>query len=479
MKHSSTIPVLIITLILIGTMLVPGFSATTDTLRVTDSYGLPGQAGTFAVVLSNTTEIKGLYFTLSDFPDSLFVTGISTTTALNCVTTPTKSANFRVDTTQVEGTLKVLMLPIDPDGTLLEAKTNATGDTILFVTVDVADGASGGTTADMTLNNVKLAGTTNAPVTNIRDNGRFWFGKKLDVIYNGVVDLFDVLRIVDIALDRGDPPTSYELWAADWDDDGLITVVDIGEAMDQAVAPSSARVTPLSKTSGSVKISLPALPANFVGKIDVPVTVNSSAALHGLQFELEMESDNYVVGSPSTTSASSGMSIVSRKAGKKLNVIMCGLEGQSLSMGESTVMTIPVTIRKALNETSAISINHAIAGSENGSALQTMTGQSSDVTIVPQTFALHQNSPNPFNMNTTITFDVPSIENGSVPVKMEIFNTRGQLVKTLVDHSKSAGRYTVHWNGSDDYGREVSSGVYFYRFSARDVVLTKKLAIMK
>ncbi len=470
MKHSSTIPVLIITLILIGTMLVPGFSATTDTLRVTDSYGLPGQAGTFAIVLSNTTTIKGLYFTLTDFPDSLSVTDVALTT---------KSANFRVDTTQADGTLKVLMLPVDPAGTLLVPKTNATGDTILMVTVDVADGATGGTTANMTLNNVKMANGTNGVMTFIKDNGKFWFGKKLDVIYNGVVDLFDVLRIVDIALDRGDPPTSYELWAADWDDDGLITVVDIGEAMDQAVAPSSARVTPLSKSAGSVKVSLPALPANFVGKIDVPVTVNTSAALHGLQFELEMESDNYVVGSPSTTSASSGMSIVSRKAGKKLNVIMCGLEGQSVSMGESTVMTIPVTIRKALNETSTISINNAIAGSANGTALQTMTGQSSDVSIVPQTFALHQNSPNPFNMNTTITFDVPSLENGSVPVKMEIFNTRGQLVKTLVDHSKSAGRYTVHWNGSDDYGREVSSGVYFYRFSARDVVLTKKLAIMK
>jgi hypothetical protein len=375
------------------------------------------------------------------------------------------------------------MLPIDPDGTFLEANVNPEGDEILTITVDVADGAEGGTTANLTLDNVKFAGTTNLPVTKTMKNGKFWFGKKLDVIYNGVVDLFDVLRIVDISLDRGDPPTSYELWAADFDDDGLITIVDIGQAMNEAVNPTLASVMPSTSiaksASGSVKITMPALPANFTGKVDIPVIVNSSAPLSGLQMDLKIENENYVIGAPKTTHASSEMAVVSNKSNNTLRLLLCDTEGKSIAMGETTVMTIPVTIRKALQETQSIQIEQALAGTENAAQLQTFFGQGVAETVVPTSFALHQNSPNPFNMNTMITFDVPDLQNGSVPVRLEIFNTRGQLVKTLIDQKKTTGRYTVHWNGSDDFGRLVSSGVYFYRFSARDVVMTKKLAIMK
>jgi len=473
MKQSSTIPALIILVLILGTFIsFPAFAATGDTLVVSDSYGLPGQGGyTFTIDLINVTEIKGLYFTLSDFPDSLDVTGIAT---------QARSANFRVDTTQVNGAVKVLMLPNDPAGTLLTTATS--GGPILQLTVSVAAGAPGGTTANLTLSNVKMANDANLPVTFAKRNGRFWFGKKLDVIYNGVVDLFDVLRIIDIAIIRGPAPTEYEMWAADWDDDGLITVVDIGEAMDQAVnpTPSPGKDYPgLSKTSGSVRIDIPKLPANFTGKLDLPVKVNSSAPLHGLQMTLDIDGNNYMVEPPKTTAASRGMKVVSKIMNNKLHFIMCGLEGHAVPMGEATVLTIPVNIQKQLSEAKAIKIEKVLAGTQGAAQLQTFYGSGSTDAVIPETFALYQNNPNPFNMNTMITFDVPNIQSGSVPVRLEIYNTRGQLVKRLVDQNKQAGRYTVTWNGSDDFGRLVSSGVYFYRFTAQDIVLNKKLAIMK
>ena len=473
MKYSSTIPVLVLLVIIIGTLFsgVPAFAATGDTLKVGDSYGLPGQTGTFEIILRNVTTIKGLYFTLTDFPDSLTVTDVQTTA---------RSANFRVDTTQAGGALKVLMLPLDPGDPYLVPSVTPGGDPILEITVNVATGATGGTTADLTLDNIKMANTTNGPVTKSKVDGRFWFGKKLDVVYNGVIDLFDVLRIVDISLDRGNPPTAYELWAADWDDDGLITVVDIGEAMDQAVGTSVSAATPgLSKSSGSVKLTMPALPANFTGKVDVPVTVSTSAPLYGVQMQLELDSDNYVVGVPQVTETASGMTVISRKVGNKMNILMCGTHGQSISMGESTIMTIPVTVQNAMQETASLNIKSVLAGTQGAAQLEAIYGESGQTTVVPETFALHQNHPNPFNMNTMISFDVPNLQNGSAHVKLEIFNTRGQLVKTLVDQNKQPGRYTVHWNGSDNHGRIVSSGVYFYRFSSQDVVMTKKMAIMK
>jgi flagellar hook assembly protein FlgD len=76
---------------------------------------------------------------------------------------------------------------------------------------------------------------------------------------------------------------------------------------------------------------------------------------------------------------------------------------------------------------------------------------------------------------TSIEYSVPSRAN----VTIEIFNILGQKMRTLVNESKPAGSYRIEWNGNDGTGRPVSTGVYLYRFSAGDVVLTKKMLLLK
>jgi len=95
--------------------------------------------------------------------------------------------------------------------------------------------------------------------------------------------------------------------------------------------------------------------------------------------------------------------------------------------------------------------------------------------ILPYQFELSQNYPNPFNPVTTIEYSVPSRQD----VTIEIFNVLGQKVRTLVNETKSAGSYRTEWNGIDDVGRPVSTGVYLYRFSAGEVVQTKKMLLIK
>jgi flagellar hook assembly protein FlgD len=64
-------------------------------------------------------------------------------------------------------------------------------------------------------------------------------------------------------------------------------------------------------------------------------------------------------------------------------------------------------------------------------------------------------------------------------VTIEIFNMLGQKVRTLVNETKSAGSYRTEWDGIDDAGKPVSTGVYLYRYSAGDVVQTKKMMLLK
>ncbi len=86
-----------------------------------------------------------------------------------------------------------------------------------------------------------------------------------------------------------------------------------------------------------------------------------------------------------------------------------------------------------------------------------------------------RNYPNPFNPETMIVFDLP--ESGNV--KLEIYNIKGQKVKTLLDCYMSPGSSEMVWNSKDDHGKRVSSGVYFYKLQTEKKIITKKMLLMK
>jgi hypothetical protein len=93
----------------------------------------------------------------------------------------------------------------------------------------------------------------------------------------------------------------------------------------------------------------------------------------------------------------------------------------------------------------------------------------------PTAFFVSQNYPNPFNPQTNFKLSLPQASH----VKIEIFNILGQRVKTLVDKDMKAGVYIVDWDGKDEAGAEISSGVYFYRVVAGDFSDIRKMVFMK
>jgi hypothetical protein len=95
--------------------------------------------------------------------------------------------------------------------------------------------------------------------------------------------------------------------------------------------------------------------------------------------------------------------------------------------------------------------------------------------ILPDKFDLEQNYPNPFNPVTRITYTIP--ENSFVSLK--IYDMLGREVKTLVNQNMNAGRISVDWNGDDNSGVKVSSGVYIYKITAGSFVSSKKMMLLK
>jgi len=97
---------------------------------------------------------------------------------------------------------------------------------------------------------------------------------------------------------------------------------------------------------------------------------------------------------------------------------------------------------------------------------------------LPKAFALAQNHPNPFNPSTTINYQIPD-DVGSINISLNVYDIRGRLVRTLAEGLKGAGSYSTFWDGTDNSGRQVGSGVYFYRFSSSKFNATRKMILLK
>jgi hypothetical protein len=95
--------------------------------------------------------------------------------------------------------------------------------------------------------------------------------------------------------------------------------------------------------------------------------------------------------------------------------------------------------------------------------------------VSPLSFALHPNTPNPFNPETRIAFTLDQ----PAPVSLRVYNLLGQEVVTLLSASLPAGRFETTWNARDRQGRDVATGVYFYRLEAGDQIQTRRMLLLR
>ncbi len=94
---------------------------------------------------------------------------------------------------------------------------------------------------------------------------------------------------------------------------------------------------------------------------------------------------------------------------------------------------------------------------------------------LPEEFTLEQNYPNPFNPETVIRYQLPQ----DSQVKLSIYNVLGREIRTLVNANKEAGYHDATWDGRDNTGQQVASGVYLYRLRAGEFTEVKKLTLLR
>lgn len=148
-----------------------------------------------------------------------------------------------------------------------------------------------------------------------------------------------------------------------------------------------------------------------------------------------------------------------------VRVIGYSLDGRTLPSGATDLF--------AVAEVADLEVVRAEASSTDGVL---MSLQFSGVTIsVPDNYTLSQNYPNPFNPETTIEFSLPTASE----VELKVYNILGHEVKTLAQGFYSAGPHRVVWDGSNDAGSKVASGIYLYRLSSSEFTDSKKMLLLK
>ncbi len=106
--------------------------------------------------------------------------------------------------------------------------------------------------------------------------------------------------------------------------------------------------------------------------------------------------------------------------------------------------------------------------------------EESQVTV--SDFSISQNFPNPFNASTVMQFTVHSsrlTENSPIHTTLDIYNILGQKVKSLVNESKYPGTYQAVWDGKDDKGHNLATGIYLYRLKVGSSSQVKKMLLLR
>jgi hypothetical protein len=239
-------------------------------------------------------------------------------------------------------------------------------------------------------------------------------------------------------------PVQITVEIADVSDNGFVTAYDAGLILYKVIYP------------GFV------FPVRAVNMKTKPVqTAPRSLAFvpDGDGWNLVVSDPDGILGCDLTVSVPNGVSVAFTSDG----AVEYAVDGQTVHVGIARAeFSNPVL----LHVTGALPVIQA--ASLNEGAIPSMLS-------APVPFSLSQNAPNPFNPSTTLRFGLPE----AGVVKLDVFSATGQVVRTLVDGHVEAGAHSVVWDGHDAIGRDVASGLYFYRIATATGTAVKRMTLLK
>jgi hypothetical protein len=154
-----------------------------------------------------------------------------------------------------------------------------------------------------------------------------------------------------------------------------------------------------------------------------------------------------------------------------------GVENKNLKLklllDNNTSVDVPYAKFNYINKT--VSFSNSIPSGVYVIESQQQVTISTETQLTPEKFSLSQNFPNPFNPSTSISFSLPVKSN----VRLIVYSLIGSEIRELVNNNLEAGNYRITWDGKNNYGNNVASGIYFYKLESDFGTITKKMNLLK
>jgi FlgD Ig-like domain/Cohesin domain len=298
-----------------------------------------------------------------------------------------------------------------------------------------------------------------------------------DINLNGIpFEVADALRFTNYFID----PVAYGFSArqfanSDINVDGIVaSIADLVTLLAIVLGDGSANPKVTSSQSASVSVSIKSDHSQMVTRFESSNgSVNIAAALltfvatsDGTLQSLAIADNSLPEGFETKSHQSAdtvrflvynGASEISLNGLSELRFDVTGSQGLSNRDEVTTLELVSVELASALGET-----------------LQTNLVKT-ESTVLPKMFDLAQNYPNPFNPETEINYSLSTKSN----IKLVIYDILGRTVRTLAQGVAEAGEYSARWDGADEHGSTVASGMYFYRLTVNGQALARKMTLLK
>jgi hypothetical protein len=287
--------------------------------------------------------------------------------------------------------------------------------------------------------------------------------------------------------ERNGPTTGRDIYAQRYDASGLVLDTNFRVNDD---AGSDWQNQPVVAMDGSGRFIVAWTDGRNVGYDIYAQRYNSSGTAQGPNFKVNDDAGPAIQWAPDIAAESSGNFVITwydeRGGNADAFAQKYGSNGEPLG---ANYLVPHATYASLLQESPAVAANgsnicYAWTDNRRGKGLDIFAKladwewsevEEEHQVNQPHSFQLSQNYPNPFNPTTRIAFSLPK----PVHVKLEVLNLLGQKVKVMIDQRLGAGRHSVEWDGTDDSGSEVASGVYFYRIKAGDFSQAQKMLMLK
>ncbi|MFC1544568.1 T9SS type A sorting domain-containing protein [Gemmatimonadota bacterium] len=292
------------------------------------------------------------------------------------------------------------------------------------------------------------------------------------------VNVGDVMRLVYLAAIESIVPTVVDYLGLDLNVDGMFDLSSDLVALRAIWQGTGTMLAGVSVPENSTAKAELSYEATDKASANLALNLESSADFNMALFRIKYDTEKFSFGEAKATERLRGVSVVTGNNTEDgvYTIVLINVEGGQIVKGSGAILNIQISaVGDKFDGVGEVSLLNAEF--EQEVAAEISREVLSPKALLPKAFALSQNYPNPFNPSTTIAYEIP--EGDNVQVQLKVYNMRGQLVRTLVDESRSEGSYQIQWDGSDNYGRRVSSGVYFYRIKAGEFSKTRKMVILK